>query len=298
MKNLLDGLKEYHYYYERNFYYVDKTQYIKMLENSLDNYTMILRTEKMGKTLFLDVLNEYYTYLQRSELFHRFKDTEIMKGINNYCMLRFDFSRLKADNNEELIKEFNGACINGIYKFKDRNYTYKSYDYGKSVIENMIDTFSEFMEKQRKHKSNKKIYVIIDSLPKPLSKYKELGYDSALKGIKEWYETLNSFRDKCIEKIFLTGPMPNDSRKLEEEIYSLTDYTMNEEFYNIMGFNKEELIKLMDEQQFTKEEQREIFTVFDDEFVEEIFSAKEKIYNPSQCIKYLADYVRQKWPND
>lgn len=47
-------------------------------------------------------------------------------------------------------------------------------------------------------------------------------------------------------KIFLTGPMSNDSRKLEEEIYGLTDYTMNEEFYNIMGFNKEEIIKLMD----------------------------------------------------
>lgn len=173
-----------------------------MLENSLDNYIMILPTEKMGKTLFLDVLNEYYTYLQSSELFHRFKDTEIMKVINNYNMLRFDFSRVKADNNEELIKEFNGVCINGIYKFKDRNYAYKSYDYGKSVIENMIDTFSEFMEKQRKHKSDKKIYVIIDSLPEPLSKYKGLGYYSALKDIKEWYEKLNSFRDKCIEKYF------------------------------------------------------------------------------------------------
>ena len=298
MKNLLDGLKNYRFYYEKNFYYVDKTKYIKMLENNPENYLMILRTKKMGKTLFLDVLNEYYTLLERTALLYHFKDMDILKGIKSYSMLKFDFSKIEAENSEELIKKFNGVCKDVIYEFEKDYCENKSYDYDKSEIENMTNAFNGFMEDYKKYKIDGKIYVIIDSLPEPLSKYKELGYNSALNNIKEWYKTLNSFRDKCIEKIFLTDPMPNDSRKLEEEIYGLTDYTMNEEFYNIMGFNKDELIKLMDEQELTKEEQKEIFTLFDDNFVEDKFSVKEKVYNPSQCIRYLADYVRQKWPND
>ena len=56
IKKLPYGISNYQELVEDNYYYVDKTMYIEMLENIVDKRIIFLRPRKFGKTLFTSTL--------------------------------------------------------------------------------------------------------------------------------------------------------------------------------------------------------------------------------------------------
>jgi len=45
---------------ENDYYYIDKSQHIKYLENCNSNYVFLLRPRRFGKSLFVSMLEHYY----------------------------------------------------------------------------------------------------------------------------------------------------------------------------------------------------------------------------------------------
>lgn len=68
MKKLPYGLSDFPRLISEDYYYVDKTRYIELLENQPNNL-FLLRPRRFGKSLFLAMLETYYSvdYADRFE---------------------------------------------------------------------------------------------------------------------------------------------------------------------------------------------------------------------------------------
>ncbi len=64
----------------QNYYYVDRTRYIELLENLDEKYIVFLRPRKFGKTLFLDMLSKYYDIKDKEKNNGLFNDLYIDKN--------------------------------------------------------------------------------------------------------------------------------------------------------------------------------------------------------------------------
>ena len=68
MKKLPYGISNFQELILDNYYYVDKTKYIEILEKLSEKRIMFLRPRKFGKTLFTSTL-EYYYDLKTADAF-------------------------------------------------------------------------------------------------------------------------------------------------------------------------------------------------------------------------------------
>ena len=112
MKKLPYGLSDFPRLISEDYYYVDKTRYIELLENQ-PNYLFLLRPRRFGKSLFLAMLETYYSvdYADRfEELFGElYIGKHATKAHNKYLVLRFNFSEVSS-NPDEVERKFKEYC--------------------------------------------------------------------------------------------------------------------------------------------------------------------------------------------
>jgi len=53
------GISDYATLINRNYHFIDKTQYIEQIENSPEPYLFFFRPRKFGKSLLIFILNYY-----------------------------------------------------------------------------------------------------------------------------------------------------------------------------------------------------------------------------------------------
>lgn len=89
------GISNYEELITENYYYVDKTKYIKKLENLPEKRIMFLCPRKFRKTLFTSVLENYYDKNKIDKFEKLYSNTYIGKNPpkfkNSYSILRFNF---------------------------------------------------------------------------------------------------------------------------------------------------------------------------------------------------------------
>ncbi len=59
VKKIPYGLSDYEKIVLGHYYYVDKTSYLKLIENA-GNYLFFIRPRRFGKSLFLSTMETYY----------------------------------------------------------------------------------------------------------------------------------------------------------------------------------------------------------------------------------------------
>ena len=84
VKKLPYGISGYDSLKREGYYYVDKTMFIKPLEELGARYLFFLRPRRFGKSLFLSMLEQYYDVLKKGEFELLFKDTYIGKHPTEY----------------------------------------------------------------------------------------------------------------------------------------------------------------------------------------------------------------------
>ena len=60
------GVSDFNMIREKNFYYVDKTRFIRDIEEK-GNYLFLIRPRRFGKSLFLSNLESYYDIHRKDE---------------------------------------------------------------------------------------------------------------------------------------------------------------------------------------------------------------------------------------
>jgi len=68
------GVNDFKRLRERDYYYVDKTQYIQVMEDTSD-FLFFTRPRRFGKSLFVSMLEEYYDIKAQVRYEDEFKGT-------------------------------------------------------------------------------------------------------------------------------------------------------------------------------------------------------------------------------
>ena len=302
MKKLPYGISNYEELITDGYIYVDKTPYIEKLENLAEKRIMFLRPRKFGKTLFTSTLENYYDIKKQDKFEELYKDTYIGKHPtklkNKYHILRFNFSGIDTSTEETAINGFKSKVQSSIKLFIERyslDFYINKEDEAESILDDLMKAFSM-------QKLGEKIYVIIDEydhfanelLGFNTDKFKELV--SKNEKIRKWYEVLKEGTETVVDRIFITGVAPITLDSLTSGFNIGSDITMDEEFNEMLGFTEEELVKIMQSQEISKENQKDILPIMRENYDGYKFSnyGKEKIYNSNMCLYFLKDYVRLK----
>ena len=112
MKALPYGISDFPRVMREDYYYVDKTRFIEMLERQ-PPYLFLIRPRRFGKSLFLVMLEAYYSidYADRfKELFGElYIGQHPTKRHNSYMILRFNFSAISSKL-EDVERSFSEYC--------------------------------------------------------------------------------------------------------------------------------------------------------------------------------------------
>ena len=301
------GISNYERIINDGYYYVDKTMYIEKLENLPETNIMFLRPRKFGKTLFTSVLENYYDKNKIDKFEELYGKTYIGKNPtenkNSYCILRFNFSGIDTSTNEATIKGFKNEVASSIEVFIHR-YNLDFYVNKEDEAENILDNLFKAFYVQ---KNGESIYVIIDEYDHFANEL--LGFNpEQFRGlvskngkVRKWYEILKKGTETVVDRIFITGVAPITLDSLTSGFNIGTDITRDIDFNDMMGFTKNELVDILNNQDIPKEEQEEILPIMKESYDGYKFSlnAKNQIYNSNMCLYFLSRYIRLKEiPND
>jgi len=99
IKKIPYGISDYVKIASGDYYYVDKTPYLKTIENAGD-YLFFIRPRRFGKSLFLSLLSYYYDLYYKDRFEELFKGTWIYDHPTpeqgKYLVLPINFSRVSA----------------------------------------------------------------------------------------------------------------------------------------------------------------------------------------------------------
>src|SRR5574344_1938223 len=96
-KQIPYGIADFRRIREKNYYYVDKTEYLARMER-VASFLMFIRPRRFGKSLFLSMMNSYYDINQKDDFQKLFGDLWIGEHPTSeqgaYQMITLDFSRV------------------------------------------------------------------------------------------------------------------------------------------------------------------------------------------------------------
>lgn len=267
MKKLPIGIQSFIEIRTENYYYVDKTPFVKMLVDS-GKYYFLSRPRRFGKSLFLDTIKQ--AFLARKDLF---------KGL--YLENNWDWS-----SPHPVIHISFGS---GVYK-KVEELEYKQIsiiedhakDYNVSIEKEITsEKFLELIEKLHKT-TGKKVVILIDEYDKPIldnidDKEKAIQMRESL---KNFYSVIKD-SDEHIKLVFITGVTKFSKVSIFSGLNNLNDITLDPNYGAICGYTQKEL-----EQVFKDRLER-----VDLEEVKLWYNGynwlSEKVYNPFDILLYL-----------
>ena len=103
------GVQDFSNLIENNFFYIDKTAFIREWWNSGDAVTLITRPRRFGKTLNMSMLESFFSmkYAGRTDLFEGldiWRDEKFRALQGTYPVIFMSFAGVKGDNYEDTVK--------------------------------------------------------------------------------------------------------------------------------------------------------------------------------------------------
>jgi len=309
---LPDGISDYKMLVDDGFIYVDKTNYIELLENT-KSYVFFLRPRRFGKSLFTSVLEYYYGINYKDEFDSLFGNTYISQfptsKRNKYYVLKFNFTGLKTDSDDNLLKSFRASTLTS-YEVFCANYGL-SFDYPKEG--EPAEILNSFLARFKIHVKGQ-IYFIIDEYDhfanELLSFREELfsGIVSETGFVRKWYEKIKDHTGTgTIARFFATGvsPITNVNLFTLDSLTSgfniATDLTRWGIFNEMMGFTEVDIRWLINEtleDEVDIEEKERIVEEMRSCYNGYLFSADadSRLFNSNMSLNYLSGYFVGKRP--
>jgi len=255
-KQILIGTDSFEKIVEGNYFYVDKTLFIKELLENRGEVTLITRPRRFGKTLNMSMLRYFFDVNRDSKaLFDGLKIMEhndiIEKYLNKYPVIFLTLKNVEGENYDRAIEHINGL-VSGIYR--QNRYLFESdrLDEGQKELFNILSSRKapevelqsalKFLTECLYTYHKKRVIVLLDEYDAPIT--------NAL--IKCYYDEMVSFMRGFMGSVFKTndylefGVLTGVLRISKESLVSgfnnpLVCGIMNKEFATCFGFTEEEV---------------------------------------------------------
>ncbi|MBQ7738110.1 MAG: AAA family ATPase [Desulfovibrionaceae bacterium] len=281
---------------QNNYFYVDKTKFIKEWWNGGIDVTLITRPRRFGKTLMLDTVRTFFSprFADRSDLFEGLEiwDDEQFRNLQGKIPVIFvSFANIKEKNYAAAVEQIK-KCLNDLYDDFSRQFDMnlfserekKQFD---SVQDDMSDTTAKtslnYLCKHFVSQGYAKPIILLDEYDTPLHEAWSNGYCDELVDFLHGFFNSTFKTNHNIERALITGITRVAKESIFYDLNNLEVVSTTSDLYtDCFGFTEEEVFAAMDEYGLTnKSEVKQWYDGF-------IFGTQQKIYNPWSIIGYLS----------
>ena len=208
--NVAIGVQDFSTIIENQYFYVDKTAFLKEWWDSGDSVTLITRPRRFGKTLTMSMTEQFFSldYADRSDLFANleiWKDEKYRKLQGTYPVISLSFARIKERDYEKTKQKMCEILRNIYIKFsyvkdyKKMTEADRAY-YDRMMSDNIRETdatsslyqLSDFLYRYY----GKKVIILLDEYDTPMQEAFVDGY----------WDELVSFTRSLFNSTFKTNP--------------------------------------------------------------------------------------------
>lgn len=245
VKGIPYGISDFKRLKNENFYYVDKTMYLPLIEK-MPSYLFLIRPRRFGKSLFLSLMRTYYDILQKDNFEKYFGDLWIgshpTDQRNRFQVLYFDFSKAGCSQpGADMMTSFNDYCCLIINQFAHEYASYYDADY-KATIENIASAKAKlsYIEIKAKEKGYP-LYLIVDEYDNftnvILSEHGQKMFHDLTHASGFYREYFKQFKG-MFDRIFLMGVSPITLDDLSSGYNIDWNISTDETFNAMMGFDE------------------------------------------------------------
>lgn len=253
VKGIPYGISDFKRIRNENYYFVDKTVYLPLIEK-MPSYLSLIRPRRFGKSLFLSMMRTYYDLLQRDNFGKYFGDLWIgsqpTEQRNRFQVLFFDFSKAGWSGPEtNLIHSFNQYCSIVVNQFAHEYASFYDADF-KATVESIESAKAKlsYIEIKAKEKGYP-LYLIIDEYDNftnvILSEHGQKMFHDLTHASGFYREYFKQFKG-MFDRIFMMGVSPITLDDLSSGYNIDWNISTNETFNAMMGFDESDVREMFD----------------------------------------------------
>lgn len=281
---------------KNNWFYIDKTGFIKEWWENGDSVTLIARPRRFGKTLNMRMVEQFFSvgYAGRSDLFEGlsvWEEEEYRALQGSYPVLFLSFADVKETSFEQARKRI-CSIIKDVYKrcsflmtgelldedekkdFQKISAEMENYRAASSLMK-----LSEYMSRYY----GKRVIILLDEYDTPMQEAYVYGYwEEICTFIRSLFNS--TFKSNpYLERAIMTGITRVSKESIFSDLNNLEVVTTTSDAYaDSFGFTEEEVFCALDE--YGLSEKREEVKSWYDGFT---FGRRTDIYNPWSVLNYL-----------
>ena len=295
-KNVAIGIQDFSDLIKKDYFYIDKTDFIREWWESGDSVTLITRPRRFGKTLNMSMTEQFFSvkYKDNGKIFEglsiwEHEDYHTLQG--TYPVISLSFANVKETNYintktricqliTELYTQNYYLLESGLLTDTDKEFFHSvRSDMSEIVATLALYKLSDYLQRYY----GKKVIILLDEYDTPMQEAYINGY----------WEELAAFTRSLFNSTFKTNPwleraiMTGITRISKESIFSDLNNlkvitSTSEEYATSFGFTETEVFAALERYGLSK--QKELVKTWYDGF---IFGNQPDIYNPWSILNFL-----------
>ena len=226
------GIQTFSEIINKNYLYIDKTEYIYRMTHFGKKYLFLSRPRRFGKSLLVSTLKSYFE--GKKELFQGLAIEKLEKEWTAYPVLHFSMAMGKHMEKEQLQR-----YLLYILKLNEEKF---------GIVNDAIDPnvrLSDLIMTAYKQ-TGKQVVVLIDEYDAPLLDvaHEDENLTTLREIMRNFYSPLKDC-DPYLRFVFLTGITKFSQLSIFSELNNITNISMEDDYAGICGITKEELLTEM-----------------------------------------------------
>ena len=295
-KKVVIGKQDYASLIENNYFYVDKTDFIRRWWDAGDDVTLITRPRRFGKTLNMSMLNCFFSnkYAGRGDLFDGldiWKHEEYRKIQGTYPVIFMSFADVKQSDYSSAVskikkiictvyQEYADILRQDIYTDAERmQFDRVTQDMDDVTAQSSIQDLCRYLGRYY----GKKVIVILDEYDTPMQEAYVYGYWNEFTGFLRSFFNSTFKTNPHLERAIMTGITRVSKESMFSDLNNLNVITTtSEEYAQYFGFTEKEVFASLDA--FGLSDKKDDVKKWYDGFT---FGLQRDIYNPWSITNYL-----------
>ena len=281
---------------KENYFYIDKTDFIREWWESGDSVTLITRPRRFGKTLNMSMLEQFFSvdYSGRGDLFEGLSIWQEEKYRNlqgTYPVIALSFAKIKSASYQNVRKEICQTIAELFSRFhflsdsdklnesEKRSFGKVSDDMEDYIAANSLNLLSNCLMKYY----GKKVIILLDEYDTPMQEAYVSGYWEELVAFTRSLFNATFKTNPYLQRAVLTGITRVSRESMFSDLNNLKVITTTSESYaDSFGFTEKEVFAALEE--YGLSDQKQQVKYWYDGFT---FGSKKDIYNPWSIINFL-----------
>ena len=281
---------------ENDYFYVDKTGFIKEWWESGDDVTLITRPRRFGKTLNMDMLKCFFSnqYTGRADLFEGlsiWKEEKYRELQGQYPVIFVSFADVKERDYESAVRKIKHILVDLYlqYEFLKKNFSeseqmrYRqiSYNMDNVAAQDALKSLAALLSSYY----GKKAIILLDEYDTPMQEAYIHGYWEEFTGFMRSLFNATFKTNPYLERAVMTGITRVSKESLFSDLNNLRVVTTTSDAYRTcFGFTEKEVFTALDS--YGKSGEKENVKKWYDGFV---FGSEKDIYNPWSITEFLKE---------